>query len=291
MRLLITGASGLLGSKLAELAVAQNHEVYSAYRRHKPIHGEPIRLDITDKNKVEKILGKIKPDAVIHTAGLTDVDRCEEEKDEAWRANAEAARGIAAAAKSIAAHLTFVSTDYVFGGQKGLYTEEDEPNPISYYGYTKLKGEEYTKQNAAKWCIARTSGLYGWSGHKKNFACWVIDRLKQEKTVRVLKGQYSSPTLNTDLAEMLLEISQKGITGILHTAGATRVSRHECALKLAEVFGLNVDLIEPATLEEMPWKAQRPRDSSLNVSKTTNMLRCKPLTLDRALERMKEEES
>jgi dTDP-4-dehydrorhamnose reductase len=290
LKLLITGASGLLGSKLAELAIRKNHEVYSAYSQHQPTYGTPIRLDISDKNHVEKAFKQIAPEAVVHTAALTDVDKCELAKELAWKINAEATNHIATASARIDSHLTYVSTDYVFDGEKGFYREEDETNPISYYGYTKLKGEEFIKEHAAKWCIARPSVLYGWLGHKQNFATWLINSLNQKKEVKVLKDQYVSPTLNTNIAEMLLEISQRKILGILHTAGATRVSRHEYALMLAKVFNLNTDLIKPAQMDEMSWNAKRPRDSSLNVNKATSLLNKKPLTLNQALSVMKKEE-
>ena len=204
--------------------------------------------------------------------------------------NAEATKHVAMASTSIGAHLTYVSTDYVFDGEKEFYTEDDSPNPISYYGYTKLKGEEFVKEHAEEWCIARASVIYGWGrAHRLNFATWLINNLNQGKEVKVLTDQYVSPTLNTNLAEMLLEIAERKITGTLHTAGATRVSRHEFALKLAQVFNLDTNLIKPAKMNEIPWKAKRPRDSSLNVSKASALLNAKPLKLNQVLEMMKKE--
>jgi dTDP-4-dehydrorhamnose reductase len=290
LKLLITGASGLLGSRLAELAIRENHEVYSAYSQHQPTYGTPIQLDISDKNHVEKAFKKIEPEAVVHTAALTDVDKCELEKELAWKINVEGTNHIATASACMNSHLTYVSTDYVFDGEKGCYREENQANPISHYGYTKLKGEEIIKEHATKWCITRPSVLYGWLSHKQNFATWLINNLNQKKEVKILKDQYISPTLNTNLAEMLLEIAERNMTGTLHTAGATRVSRHEFALKLAEVFNLNIDLVKPAKMNEMPWRAKRPRDSSLNVSKALTLLNQKPLKLEQALKLMKTEE-
>jgi len=290
LKLLITGASGLLGSRLAELAIRENHEVYSAYSQHQPAYGTPIQLDISDKNHVEKAFKKIEPEVVVHTAALTDVDKCELEKELAWKINVEGTNHIATASACMNSHLTYVSTDYVFDGEKGCYREEDQANPISHYGYTKLKGEEIIKEHATKWCITRPSVLYGWLSHKQNFATWLINNLNQKKEVKILKDQYISPTLNTNLAEMLLEIAERNMTGTLHTAGATRVSRHEFALKLAEVFNLNIDLVKPAKMNEMPWRARRPRDSSLNVSKALTLLNQKPLKLEQALKLMKTEE-
>lgn len=290
MKLLVTGASGLLGHRVAQLALKKDYEVHSIYKEHPANIGNPIKLDLTDQSEVFKAISRLKPDAVIHTAAYTDVDGCEVNKNLAWKVNAEATKHIAMASTSIGSHLTYISTDYVFDGEKGLYSEDDTPNPISYYGYTKLKGEEFVKKHAKEWCIVRASVIYGWGrAHKPNFATWLINNLSQEKEVKILTDQYVSPTLNTNLTEMLLEITERKIAGTLHTAGATRVSRHEFALKLAEVFNLNKDLIKPATINEMTWRAKRPKDSSLNVSKARALLNAKPLKLNQALAIMRSE--
>lgn len=292
MKVLVTGASGLLGQKVAQLALEKGYQVYAIYKEHTISIGIPVKLDLTNREELLKVISKRKPDAIIHTAAYTDVDGCEINRDLAWKTNGEATKDIAKVSASIGSHLTYVSTDYVFDGEKGFYTEDDSPNPISYYGYTKLKGEEFVKEHAKEWCIARPSVIYGWGPtHKQNFATWLINNLNQRKEVKILTDQHVSPTLNTNLAEMLIEIAERKIHGILHTAGATRISRHEFALKLAEVFHLNRDLAKPARMHEMSWKAKRPRDSSLNVSKAVGMLNQKPLTLNQALEMMSKEPS
>lgn len=292
MKLLITGASGLLGHKVALLALKKGHEVYSIYKEHPINLGTPIKLDLTNQNAISKVITKQKPEAIIHTAAYTNVDGCEINKDIAWKVNAEATKHIAIESTHINAHLTYVSTDYVFDGEKGLYIEEDPPNPICHYGYTKLKGEEFIKKHSQKWCITRASVIYGWSQTQKlNFATWIINNLKQQKEVKILTDRHVSPTLNTNLAEMLLEITEKRITGTIHTAGATRVTRHEFALKLAQIFNLNMNLIKQAKMKEIPWKAKRPKDSSLNISKANSLLSAKPLKLNQALKKMKEEDT
>jgi len=290
LRLLITGASGLLGHKIAQLALHEGHEVYSIYKNHPINLGTSFKIDLTNQNEISKVITKLKPKAIIHTAAYTDVDGCEINKDLAWAVNAEATKHIAIASTHTDAHLTYVSTDYVFEGEKSLYTEEDQPNPINYYGYTKLKGEEFIEKYSRKWCITRASVIYGWGETQKlNFATWIINNLKQQKEVKILTDQYVSPTLNTNLTEMLLEIAEKRITGVLHTAGATRASRHEFALELVQIFNLNMNLIKQAKMNEIPWKAKRPADSSLNVSKASALLGEKPLELNQALKMMKKE--
>lgn len=290
LRLLVTGASGLLGHQLVKKALDKGHEVYAAYKDTQVSFGKPIRVDLTEQTAIFEVIGKIKPQAVIHAAAYTDVDGCETNKDLALRVNAEATKHIAMATAEINAHVIYVSTDYVFNGEKGLYVEEEQPNPINYYGYTKLKGEEYVKQYAESWCIARPSVIYGWSQTEKlNFATWIINSLKRRKEIKVLVDQYVSPTLNINLAEMLLEIAEKRIRGILHTAGANRVSRYDFALECANTFNLFADVIKPARIGEISWKAKRPRDSSLNVSKAEMVLNAKPLKINDALKMMKKQ--
>lgn len=292
MKILITGASGLLGQQVVQEAIEKGHETYSVYREHATIPGTPIKLDLVRFEELSKLLSKQKPEVVIHTAAYTDVDGCETNRELAWKINAEVTKHLAIESSRLNYHLIHVSTDYVFDGEKGLYTEEDKPNPINYYGYTKLKAEELLKENTTNWCIARPSVIYGWgSKHKQNFATWLLNNLNQGKEVKVLTDQQISPTLNTNLAAMLLEIAEGKIVGTFHTAGATRTSRHEFALKLAETFSLPRNLIKPITMNEIQWKAKRPKDSSLEVTKTKALLKHKPLRLEDAFEQMKKEKA
>jgi dTDP-4-dehydrorhamnose reductase len=287
MRILVTGASGLLGGKVASLALKRGHTVFSAYNEHPAEAGIALKLDITNAGGVKEAVCSIKPDSIIHTAAYTNVDGCEENRDLAWRVNAEACKHLATSSADAGAHLVYVSTDYVFDGERGLYREEDKPNPINHYGYTKLMGEEFVKQYAKSWCIARTSVIYGWGGSKLNFATWIIENLEKGSQVRVLVDQYVSPTLNTNLAQMLIEIAERRLCGILHTAGASRVSRYEFAKKLASAHRLNPDLIAPARMGEIHWKAKRPKDSSLDVSMCLRTLKeSKPMRLEEAIEAM-----
>jgi len=290
MKILVTGASGLLGNRVVQLALKRGHEVYAVYKEHMVTLGVPIQLDLTEYEKLRKIIFERRPDVIIHAAAYTNVDGCEINRDLAWKVNAETTKYLAMASADANSHLIYVSTDYVFDGEKGLYKEEDKPNPINYYGYTKLKGEEFVKEHVEDWCIARTSVIYGWGpAHKQNFATWLISNLKEGREVRVLIDQYVSPTFNTNLAEMLLDIAERKITGIFHTAGADRVSRYEFAIKLSQVFNLDKNLIKPIKIDEMQWKAKRPRDSSLDVSKAKALLNTKPRGLNQALDAMRDE--
>lgn len=291
MKLLVTGAGGLLGTRVSELALKQNHEVFSAYNQHVPQYGTPIKLDITEKTAIRTAFEKVKPEAVVHAAALSDVDKCEEEKEFAWKTNVEATANIAQTCSRKNIFLVYVSTDYVFNGDKGNYKEIDPTDPINYYGLTKLKGEEQVKQSNAIHCIARTSVIYGSTpaAGKRNFALWLTDKVSKNEEAKIITDQWNSPTLNTNLAEMILEIVENRITGTFHLAGATRLSRYEFAQNIAETFGLDKNCIIPALSKEIPWLARRPIDSSMDVNKAKRILRNKPLEISEALNRLKTE--
>jgi dTDP-4-dehydrorhamnose reductase len=291
LKLLITGAGGLFGSRLAELALRKNHEIYSAYRQHLPSYGIPLQLDVSDKNQVENALRKVHPDAVVHAAALTDVDECELNKELAWKINVDGTENIAKSCKKYHAFLIHMSTDYVFNGEKGAYRETDKPDPINNYGLTKLAAEEHVKNLIDEYCIARPSVIYGATpaGGKVNFALWLLNKLKRNDRAKIITDQWNSPTLNTNLANMILEVIARKITGTLHLAGATRVSRYEFSRLLANTFGLNPELIIPVSSRELQWTARRPRDSSLDVSRASELLNEKPLELKHAFEILKEE--
>jgi dTDP-4-dehydrorhamnose reductase len=293
VKLLVTGASGLLGTRICQLAAKQNYEVYSAHSEHIPQFGTPIKLDITDGTALKQIFDKTKPDVVVHSAALSDVDKCEKEKDLAWKINVESTSNIAQLCHKHNCFLVYVSTDYVFNGEKGDYKEKEQTAPINNYGLTKLKGEEEIKQSRAEYCIARTSVIYGSipARGKVNFALWLIERLRKREEAKTVIDQWNSPTLNTNLAEMILEIVEKRIAGTFHLAGATRLSRHEFAQKIAETFNLDENLLRPTLSGEMPWMAKRPRDTSLNVEKAKQNLKNKPLQISEALSRLKMEMS
>ena len=291
LKLLITGGSGLLGSRLGELAIRKNYKVFSIYSQHKPLQGIPLQIDISDEAAVEKIFEKVKPEAVVHAAALTDVDKCELEKKRAWEVNVEGTKSIVKSSKKREAFLVYISTDYIFNGEKGMYKEEDEPDPINYYGLTKLKGEEYVKILPNHFCIARTSVLYGSipATGKVNFALWLLEKLKNKERIKIAVDQWNSPTLNTNLASMILEIIERKITGVYHLAGATRINRYDFSKLIAQTFSLDTDLIIPSLSREFQWIAKRPKDSSLNIKKAKQTLKNKPLKIEQALEKMKKE--
>ncbi len=286
MKLLITGGSGLLGSKVAEMAQARGDEVFSGYAHNMPSYGKPVRFDLLDCPSISDMLEELAPEVIIHSAALTDVDRCEREKELAYKMNVEGTQAIAAAAQKAGSFLVYISTDYVFDGMRGMYQEDDRPNPVSYYGCSKLLGEQYCSG-----CIVRTCVIYGSrpASGKVNFALWLIESLKSDKQVRVVTDQFITPTLNTNLAEMVLEAADRRLSGIYHLAGATRISRYDYALELAKEFDLDSDLLLHSGMKDMKWTARRPIDSSLDTSKARRELMNKPLPLNEALRTLKAE--
>lgn len=291
MRLLITGASGLLGLRIAELADERGYEVYSAYNKHSPQYGVPIKMDLTNEDACAKAFKIIEPEVVIHAAAMTNVDLCETDKEMAWSVNVLGTETIAKLCKEYGSFLIFISTDYLFNGEKGLYSEEDSPSPINYYGYTKLKAEEVVKRFLTEYCIVRTSVIFGSrpAAEKINFVLWVLESLRQGKRINIVTDQINSPTLNTSLAKMLLEVAERRLTGIYHLAGATPISRYEFAKLLANEFNLDQNLIQPTTSDKINWTAKRPKNTSLNVAKAAESLKEKPLTIQESVKELRRE--
>ena len=286
-RLLVTGASGLLGSKIVELA-RENYEVTPLHNT-KPLHLNSLKLDITNRKEIFNLFSKLKPKVVIHTAAETNVDRCETQKKLAWKINVEGSKNVAEACSETSAKMVYISTDYVFDGEKGLYKEEDRPNPVNHYGATKLEGENQVIRYCKNHLILRTSVLYGWHPWKQNFAKWVINSLKQENQILMVADHFNTPTLAENLAKIILEAMSKDLQGLYHASGSQRISRYEFAQQIAKAFNLNQNLIKPVKMSQLTaWIAKRPKDSSLNTSKIQKQLKTELLNVSQGLNKMKE---
>ena len=283
MKFLVTGSAGLVGQNVVRDLVKQDYEVYSIYHDEKPIYGTSIRLDLTDLEKIKQVIQKIKPDIVIHLAAMTNVDDCETEKGLAQTLNVKSTKILAKESAKINSFFVYVSTDYVFDGNEGMKNENDIPNPLGYYGKTKLEGEISLNDLASSWAIARTSTPFGIHSKKKSFPLWIKENLESNKEIKVLTDQYTSPTYVPNLSKMIIEVSIKQINGIIHLAGSTRISRYDFAIMIAEKLGLDKSLILKAKTEDMSWKAKRPKDSSLNVTKAKEILKEKPQTIQESL--------
>ena len=284
----MTGASGLLGSELTRLLSQNGHEVIAGYNTHPPSIGQPLRIDLADLNQIEPTVRKARPDTIIHTAATTDVDLCEKDPALAEIVNGKATGKIAEAGNALQSPIIYLSTDYVFEGERGNYREDEEPHPVNQYGRTKLLGEQLLKESGAPYLIARSSVVYGWARKfRPNYATWVLSKLEANEPFNVVTGNCASPTLNLNLAEMIMELVLRRIQGTLHVAGATRIDRYDFAIQIAKTFNLPTDLIKPVKSEPIAWKAKRPTDSSLNVDKAQAVLDRKPLKLHEALNRFR----
>jgi len=290
MKLLITGASGLFGGKLAQIAQTKKHQVHRGYNQTKPMLGYPIQFDVTNNKQVQQVFQKTKPDTVVHAASLTNVDTCETNKKLAWKTNVQGTKNIIRQAKENNAFLIYISTDYIFNGEKGNYKETDKPDPINYYGLTKLEAE-YQVQTLKNYCIARPSVIYGSTpaAGKINFVLWIINMLKNNQQIKAAIDQTTSPTLNTNLANMILEIAEKQLTGTYHLSGATPITRYNLAIQIAETFNLNKNLILPVSMDYFKFPAKRPKNSTLDTTKAKQTLTKKPLEINQALETLKKE--
>lgn len=275
MKVLVTGGSGLLGSALVGALASRGHSVVATYNTHEPRGGAGVKwvkLDITKGYLPEDLVWKERPQAIVHCAAYTDVDGCELDKARAWAVNVEGTRSVVRAARAVNAYLVYVSTDYVFDGERGMYTERDTPCPVNYYGLTKLVGEEIVRSSDVLYAIVRPSAIYGLWGSKKSFAEYVAEKLVRGEEVKALVDQYVSPTFSVFLAESIAKILEVKVLGLLHVAG-DRMSRYEFALKLAEALDASKSLVKEARMSEMKgWVARRPRDSSLDTSKARELL-------------------
>lgn len=272
MKILLTGATGLLGYNLLKPLVEKGYEVIAMYHNVIPENSlydiAWLKIDLEHQEKIIQAMKEMTPDVIIHTAAYTDVDGCEVNKEKSYRVNYLATKTIAHIASKVRAFVIYVSTDYVFDGEKGMYKENDLPNPINYYGLTKLLGEvaisSIIPENSL---IVRTSGLYGYSPTgKKNFGIISLEKLMKGEEVYAFHDQILSPTYVYALAMELVKIVNEGITGLIHLAGE-RLSRYEFARTLAKVVGADETLVKPISISDVKLIAKRPRDSSLDTTK------------------------
>ena len=283
MKFLVTGSAGLIGSQIVTDLVQQNHTVYSCYHDKKPLQGISILLDLSDEHQIIQTLQEIKPDRIIHLAAMTGVDLCETEKELATLINTKATEILARQAAKQNIFFLYVSTDYIFNGINGMKKEYDSSNPLGFYGKSKLEGELALKKLTSSWCIARTSTPFGIHPTKKSFPLWVKENLEMKKEISVLIDQFTSPTYVPNLSKMLIEIAVRQIVGLIHVSGATRISRYALAELIAEKLNLDKKLLIPTKMNTMNWNAQRPKDSSLDVSLANEILNEKPQGIEQSL--------
>lgn len=286
MKYFITGGSGLLGERLA--AVSNDNDELTLVHNSNPSENT-IKCDITNEKEVKSAVEKENPDVIIHCAAMTNVDLCEDERKMAYSVNGDGTGFLAKAAHDINAKIIYVSTDFVFDGERGYYKEDEKVNPLGIYAKSKYDGEVQLAKYCDDWAIARVSVLYGWHS-RLNFTTWVIEQLRQKNEINIVTDQINSPTLADNAAEAIFKIAQKNKNGIFHTAGNDAINRFDFTRKIADAFDLDDSLINPTTSSQFIQKAPRPRDSSLNVNKVEKELNMKMETCSESLKRMADSE-
>lgn len=273
MRIVVTGGSGMLGHCLMRRAVPK-HQLFGTYHTHPvEISGCNLaRLDITDDKMVDSMVKALRPDVVIHTAALTDVDACERAPEKARRINSDGTAIVAKATEQAGAHLIYVSTDYVFDGSKGNYVETDEPNPVNQYGASKYLGEENAQQNCTATTIIRTT-MFGLKlspqvGMIEN----MVAALRERKPMTRFVDQFSSPLYTGHLSEVILRLAERRTGGIFHVGSLSRVSRFAFSKEVASVFACGASEIHPKPFQQIDGLARRPQDTSLVSDKLREQL-------------------
>jgi len=240
-------------------------------------------LDITDRNALkEAILGRL-PNVIVNTAALTNVDKCETDRGLAWSLNVTLVEQLARMARIADAHLVHFSTDYVFDGQKGPYSELDTPHPINYYGKSKLAGENVCLGSGIPSTVVRTNVVYGPDGDRPDFVRWVLQSIDAGIPIRVVNDQYSNPTYAEDLAEAVTRIIRRRRTGLYHVGGADYMTRYDFALKIAAMFKLDASLISPVATSELQQAARRPVHGGLVTLKAETDLMMKMSSVESGL--------
>lgn len=279
-KVVVTGSNGLLGQKLIKLLVSKKeYDVFALSRGVNRLHPKRgytyYKIDLTQEEELEKVLTAIKPDFLVHTAAMTNVDACELNPDECDRMNVEVVEHLVRILKSMNTHLIHLSTDFVFSGRKGsFYTEEDEPDPVNHYGESKLRSELVVQTSGIPYAILRTVLVYGLVDGKdrSNVVLWVKNSLKQKKDIRVVTDQLRMPTYAEDLAEACLLAIQTRATGKFNVSSSELMSIYDLALEVARAFDLDMGLIHPVETEQLSLPAQRPVSTGLDLSRSARVL-------------------
>jgi dTDP-4-dehydrorhamnose reductase len=214
------------------------------------------------------VLDEARPNAVVHTAAMTDVDDAERRRDEAWAINADGTANVARACAARGVHLVYLSTEYVFDGEDGPYAEDAPTNPLGWYARTKRAGELAVAAAGGSWTVARSTVLYGYAPHlRPNFVLWLLRQLRAGEVVPVVHDQVGSPTLADNLAEMVLALATSRARGVYNTVGATILSRYDFARLAAETFELDPDLVAPISTASLAQPAPRPLRAGLKMDR------------------------
>jgi len=291
MKILVTGANGLLGQTLIMQLLEKKYKVTGTGRGPTRLVAAALEgytymdIDITDGPAISGFIVEEKPDLIVHAAAMTQVDQCELNKQECYNVNVTATRFIIDAAKIVGAKLVYVSTDFVFDGRGGPYSEEDVPAPVNYYGSTKLVAEHAVMESGLHWAIARTILVYGTSpsAGRVNIVGWVKAKLEQSLPINMVTDQVRTPTFVKDLARGIVLIIEKDATGIYHLSGEEQMTPYEMAVETARFFGLDTSLVKESASPDIRQPAIRPPKTGFNIGKAKKELGFRPVSFSEGL--------
>ena len=288
--ILTTGSNGLLGQKITEKVLAEGRVKLIATskgaNRYPIINGyEYAEMDILNPAQVRAVIEKHKPDAIIHTAAMTNVDTAEANKELCRQLNVDAVKTLVSLCEEKNIQLIHLSTDFVFDGAAGPYKEEDAVNPVSYYGESKVLAEELIKNSKADWAILRTILVYGINNDmsRSNIVLWAKGALEKALPINVVNDQYRMPTLAEDLAEACLLAVEQNASGIYHVSGKDYMSIADLVRKVADYWVLDKSIITEISSESLNQTAKRPVKTGFILDKTVKDLGYNPHSFEEGL--------
>ena len=290
-RILITGSNGLLGQKLVKKLKSNKlgFELIATSKGENRISEKEgyvyQSLDISNQEEVNNVFNHFKPDTVIHTAAMTNVDACESEKELCRKLNVIAVRFLVEAAEKHQSHFIHLSTDFIFDGKSGPYKEDDEPNPLSYYGQSKLDAEEIVKACKTNWSIARTIIIYGIveDMSRSNIVLWAKSALEKKQTLTIVNDQFRSPILAEDLADGCIAIAKKEAIGIYNLGGKDLMSIVDLVRRVADYYNLDKSYIEEISSDSLSQAAKRPGKTGFVIDKAINDLGYNPHSFEEGI--------
>jgi len=286
MKATVIGASGLVGSHLMRTCQQRGWEVTGTYHNFEQPGLVPLKL--TDKEGVEALIKSYQPDVIFLPAFRSSVDYCEQNPEETYQINVVGSLNVAHIAQDVGAKLVFYSSDYVFDGEDGPYSETDKPNPICVYGKQKLEIEQKIAQLLDDYLIVRVTVVYGHEAQGKNFVTRLVNTLKNGQTLNVPQDQVGSPTLVNDIAEASCRLVEVGAKGIFHVAGTDVMDRYQFAVKAAEVFELPTENIIPVLTPDLGQPAKRPLKAGMLCDKLVKTLNWNLRGINKGLIHLKE---
>jgi dTDP-4-dehydrorhamnose reductase len=288
MRILVTGSNGLLGQKLVELILTKEDHLIATAKSKLAIDlplGEFHFLDITKLEEVEKVINETKPDVIINTAAMTQVDHCETEREKCWLNNVTAVENLVKACEKTGTRLIHISTDFIFDGTCGPLDELEKPNPLSYYGESKLAAEVTVQKSNIDWAILRTVLVFGVTKDmsRSNIVLWVKKNLEEGKTINVVNDQWRTPTLAEDLAMGCYLAATKKAKGIYNISGYEMMTPYDIAIATADFFRLDKSLIKETDSMQFKQPAARPPKTGFIIDKARKELGYAPRNFNEGL--------